>query len=91
MTRHTRTCTVDGCERKHYAHGYCSMHGYRVKRHGRPDIVLKPGRPRLPARPCFVPSCWRRAVARNLCTLHYNRKLRAELRAKLRQERGEPA
>lgn len=33
----SRTCTVPGCERPHNDHGYCSMHGQRVRRRGTPD------------------------------------------------------
>jgi hypothetical protein len=32
-----RTCTVPDCERPHNDHGYCSMHGQRVRRRGTPD------------------------------------------------------
>lgn len=27
-----KTCSIDGCDRPHYAHSYCSMHWQRVKR-----------------------------------------------------------
>ena len=31
-------CTVDGCDRKHSAHGYCLMHYKRLKRNGHTDV-----------------------------------------------------
>lgn len=31
-----RVCDVDGCERAHFAHGYCGMHSRRFIRHGDP-------------------------------------------------------
>jgi hypothetical protein len=31
-----RTCTVNGCDKKHEARGYCKMHLRRVQRHGDP-------------------------------------------------------
>jgi hypothetical protein len=39
MTRTRRTCTVPGCQRPHWAHGYCNLHGLRVQRHGNPGPV----------------------------------------------------
>lgn len=35
----TRTCSVDGCGRKHLSLGYCSTHYQRLRRHGDPRIV----------------------------------------------------
>lgn len=32
-----RTCTVEGCDRKHLALGYCQMHHGRVRRNGTPE------------------------------------------------------
>lgn len=31
-----RTCTVDGCDGKHYGQGYCRLHQGRWKKHGDP-------------------------------------------------------
>lgn len=31
-----KKCTVPGCTKKHNAHGYCSMHGHRIKRNRSP-------------------------------------------------------
>jgi hypothetical protein len=30
------TCTVAGCERRHYATGYCNLHYYRARNYGDP-------------------------------------------------------
>lgn len=34
-----KQCTLEGCDRKHNARGYCKMHYQRLKRHGDPTIV----------------------------------------------------
>lgn len=31
-----RRCTFDGCKGPHHAHGYCSTHWQRIKKHGDP-------------------------------------------------------
>lgn len=32
-----KTCSIEGCESKHQAHGLCQKHGYRLKKYGSPD------------------------------------------------------
>lgn len=39
MTRSSRKCGFSGCEKKHYALGYCSAHHTKLKRHGTPEGV----------------------------------------------------
>lgn len=34
-------CTIDGCEKKHFGKGMCSMHYERVRTHGSTEIVLR--------------------------------------------------
>ena len=36
-----RTCSIQGCDRKHYALGLCSMHHQRKWKHGDPLVVLQ--------------------------------------------------
>lgn len=36
------TCSVDGCERRHIAHGLCDTHYRRWKKHGNALIVKRP-------------------------------------------------
>lgn len=55
-----RTCTVPGCERPHWGHGYCRSHHRRWLRTGsaqpnRPIAVYTP-KP-LPRRPFGIPVC----------------------------------
>jgi hypothetical protein len=42
-----RTCTMEGCERKHYAHGLCDTHEKRLRRHGNPKHGFPALRERL--------------------------------------------
>lgn len=35
-----RLCGFDGCDRRHYARGWCVKHYRRVRQHGDPTIVL---------------------------------------------------
>lgn len=39
-----KKCTVDGCEKRHNAHGLCSMHGSRLERTGSVHGVRKQSR-----------------------------------------------
>ena len=32
----SKECSIEGCDRKHNSHGYCSMHLHRLKRYGDP-------------------------------------------------------
>lgn len=37
-----RTCTIDGCEKRHNANGLCGMHYMRAKLHGDPLAEVRP-------------------------------------------------
>lgn len=69
-----RACAVEGCERKHNAHGLCGMHGWRLARHG---DVHNPGRlVRSSTGLCSVGGCDKEHVAKGLCGMHYQRSKR---------------
>lgn len=72
MPNPTRTCSIDGCERKHEAHGWCSMHYQRWKRHGSLDRAAPYRRPKS-TRTCSVEKCERKHASRGWCQLHYTR------------------
>lgn len=66
-----RTCTVDGCDRKAYGHGWCEMHYKRWLRHGDPTITTR--RPPSPGAVCKIDSCTRPVKAKGMCNQHYMR------------------
>ena len=86
--RITRRCSVDGCEAKHYGRGYCQLHWWRWRRYGDALVSRPRGGPRKPARPCHVPDCWRAVTCKNLCSLHYGRMMREELKARIAGQTG---
>lgn len=65
-----KTCSVDGCDRKHYGQGYCSMHHQRFTRTGDPMGTLRKGKPK-PI--CRINNCDCPSVSLNLCSKHYQK------------------
>ena len=61
-----RVCSIEGCGRKHAAHGLCLMHYKRTKKHGSPDYRW--GGKEV-GRACK--HCDRPVVAREMCMRHY--------------------
>lgn len=61
-------CTIDGCGRKHYAHGLCKKHYHRLwaKAHEADES--------LPV--CKLEGCIERVYAKSLCKRHYRQALR---------------
>jgi hypothetical protein len=37
-----KVCKVEGCNRKHDSHGYCSLHQKRMVRNGHTDLTVRP-------------------------------------------------
>ncbi len=69
-----RTCTIEGCDRKHYGSGLCNAHYQRRKR-GAPmegEIREPTWRPRGTAEKlCTQPGCDRRHFAKGYCSVHH--------------------
>ncbi len=61
-----RACSVDGCEGKYCARGFCARH-YHLKRQDGSLLKLPPDRL------CELDGCDRKYEARGLCVLHYQR------------------
>lgn len=61
-----RNCREDGCERAHYARGWCGMHYKRWLRTGSPIRGERP-------RDCAVDGCDGQAKSRGWCHAHYQR------------------
>lgn len=68
-----RTCSVDGCEKRHVARGYCWKHYARLRRTGAADLVIRQYTPRGSITSCTVDGCESRYHARGLCKIHYER------------------
>lgn len=51
--RCTRICSIDGCDRKHYARSWCTLHYSRWRQHGTPDY--EPPAPKYLSAPSTAP------------------------------------
>ncbi|KKN13487.1 hypothetical protein LCGC14_1005810 [marine sediment metagenome] len=61
-------CIVDNCERNKRSNGYCTLHYYRFRVNGDPNIVKTN---RTPPKTCTVDGCKNKYVASGLCRRHY--------------------
>ena len=61
-----RTCSVEGCGRKHSCRGYCTLHYQRWRQYGTPAGKTRPTT-------CTVDGCGRAVAARGWCDTHYRR------------------
>lgn len=66
-----RTCSLDGCERKHYGRGYCTLHYQRWAKHGDPGPAALLRTTRVGV--CQVPECGRQIQSLGYCSMHYQR------------------
>lgn len=62
MSKTTRLCTIEGCDRKHYGHGWCAMHYQRWSKRG--DPLTPRYAPKIPIEERFwgkvnkTKTCW---------------------------------
>jgi hypothetical protein len=73
-----RTCSVEGCDRKHYVKGYCEAHYYRVKNGTSIETPIRYRTPRSDIPVCSIPECGKKHVALGYCRGHYTRYQRNE-------------
>lgn len=66
-----RTCSIDGCERRRQARGWCQTHYMRWRTHNDPTVSLRPDRGH-----CSIDGCEKRHRSRGWCGMHYSRWLR---------------
>ena len=62
-----RTCSVNGCDRPHYAKGICSVHYQRKLKHGTTDD------PKQFPTVCSIEDCDGKVLAQGWCRKHYLR------------------
>lgn len=70
MARVARVCSVDGCERKHEARGYCSTHYQRLMKGLKIDSPIKSPDG---SQGCLIEKCDRAHLAGGYCKVHYRR------------------
>lgn len=68
-----RVCSIEGCERRHLAKGYCGKHYQRMVAHGSPDAEVQA---RERGRTCSIDGCDQPHSGRGYCNSHYMRFLR---------------
>lgn len=75
LTTYEITCSVEGCNRKHVAKSYCSLHWQRFKKTGDPGPV-NPVRQQLRRdsqgniQKCIVTCCNKKQHAKRMCNRH---------------------
>lgn len=71
-----RMCSIGGCEKQHYARGWCQMHYKRWQKHGSPGtaerITSEVARSKS-KRICKVDGCDRLVDSLDMCAMHYTR------------------
>ncbi len=73
----TRICSVENCDCKHHANGYCAFHNARVTRKGAQADLAKPRRPKKNPPPkhigCKVDGCPNKHQGLGYCDKHFRR------------------
>lgn len=67
-----RTCSVDGCDKRAHARGWCKMHYARVARFGAPGPA-QPVRQKYTSPTCSVDGCDRPTDSHDMCGMHCER------------------
>lgn len=64
-----RICSIEGCEKKHAARGFCAKHYRGCRRYGDPLAPIR----RYATGTCELSLCDRKHYALGLCRKHYLR------------------
>lgn len=80
-----KKCGLDGCDRQHYAKGYCSPHWRRWRYTGNPGPVAIEGRGRAG---CAFDGCLEQHSAKGWCATHYAQSKRATSMTPIRYHSG---
>lgn len=91
---HPRTCSIENCDLKHEARGFCIKHYKRWLRNGDPNKVFRSRIPISTDRHCSVDGCTEKYHAKGVCSKHYrtldtSKRNEAKLRKQNRQKRRE--
>lgn len=71
MSLSIKQCSIADCNMQHTAKGYCRIHYRRYRKHGNPDIVLKPRKENH--LDCKVDGCIRKRTNKGYCQMHFLR------------------
>ena len=63
-------CSIQNCNKKGYARGYCAMHYSRFMKYGDPLYCKRPNVNRHPPEKCTVEGCNKPYKARGFCINH---------------------
>lgn len=66
-----KPCSIKGCDKKHYALGYCMMHYKRFRRWGSPHFKARAANGEHKG--CKVPGCTRKHKGNGYCEPHLDR------------------
>lgn len=70
MAKPITYCSIEGCENRCVGRGWCSMHYYRWKRTGDPELVVFP---KSETGLCTFDGCEGKHLAGGYCVTHYTR------------------
>lgn len=71
-----KTCSIEGCDKTHYAQTFCEMHYRRMKTSGNIGIVQPHRNRKFINRLCEIEGCDNKHTAHGWCSKHYGRWLR---------------
>jgi hypothetical protein len=92
-----RVCSVEGCDRKHYAKSLCGPHYQQVRHFREAELAAIPKRAKYAGIQCSKSDCDKQAYGLGLCKPHYQREYRINhaeelsIHARTRRQRRQSA